>query len=228
MTDLWTRMVEGPFEDDSMNKSWRRNVDASQELVGGEAYYIIRCLKGNWEVRGRPLYKVRHEAMTYFALNYQDCEYAHPLSDWDHMFMAMAVAAAGKSKDPRTKVGAILVSPDKRTVSLGFNGFPAPIPDDIAVLAREKDLVQDPKVGKDDVVIHAEMNALLNCHERPQGWTIYVTHAPCVDCAKHIIASGVTRVVHAPAEPTTKSTSDLSGELFSQAGIEVIPYERHR
>ncbi len=114
--------------------------------------------------------------------------------DWDHVIMRMAMIMATMSKDPSTKVGAILVSPDRTRISVGYNGFPRQIPDlEKWWLNRDPD---DKEFSKYELVRHAEMNAITQAKTDLAAWTLYVTHHPCIDCAKHIIAEGITRVVY--------------------------------
>lgn len=101
-------------------------------------------------------------------------------------YMDMAKLTAGLSKDPRRGVGAVLVSPDCRQLSTGYNGFPKGIAD-TADRLNDKEL-------KLSLMVHAELNAILNCPTRPAGWMIYVSRHPCHECAKAIIQAGITNV----------------------------------
>lgn len=107
---------------------------------------------------------------------------------FDRWVLDVAKAVAQKSKDPSTKVGAVLVRPDNSFASVGYNGFPRRMED--------KDEWWNEREEKYRRVIHAEMNALLACKEDPAGYTMYITHQPCCDCAKHLAASGLGRVVY--------------------------------
>lgn len=134
---------------------------------------------------------------------------------WSCTFLAMAEVIARRSKDPSTKVGAILVSPDRRELACGFNGFPSSILDYAAILNKE---VTEP-LSKYDVIVHAEMNAILNCVRRPEGWTLYCTHRPCITCAKHIIAAGVAHVFCYDRGPATDMGCDKAELLFELAKV---------
>jgi dCMP deaminase len=141
----------------------------------------------------------------------------------DAAFYSMAVSAALMSKDPRTQVGACLVSPDRRSLTVGYNGFPPSVPDRHDVLNREA-VFEDGVLGgygKDDLVIHAELNALLNCPVRPEGWTLYVTHKPCIHCAKHILAAGIARVVYGAGRCTTNMGVDRAVQMLLHFGVEI-------
>jgi dCMP deaminase len=120
-------------------------------------------------------------------------------------YMAMAELVASKSKDPRRKVGAVLISPDQRLLSTGYNGFPSGIKD-TADRLDNKDL-------KNAFMVHAELNAILNCPTRPEAWTLVVNRHPCRACALAIIQAGI-RIVICP-EPVDPSLDKL--ETFAQA-----------
>ena len=128
----------------------------------------------------------------------------HPaMSDkWDMRFIDLAATVAQWSKDPSTKVGAVIVDDKKRVVSLGFNGFPRGANDSVLVhISREVKLKQ---------IIHAEMNAILFAKQDLTGHTIYVSPmAPCAQCASAIIQSGISRVVSLPINPESKWCDEL-------------------
>ena len=138
--------------------------------------------------------------------------------EWDYRFLSMAELISTWSKDPSTKVGAVIVDEDRRIVSLGYNGFPFGISDDNRLDNREI---------KYKMVIHAECNALLFASEPPVGCTIY-THPfmPCPKCAGMIIQSGIRRVVS--YKNTNERWSEdflLSMKMFMEAGIKLLEYE---
>lgn len=126
----------------------------------------------------------------------------------------MAEAIADRSKDPSTQVGAVIVSPDKRRVAIGYNGM-------IAGICETEEMWQRP--NKYDRVLHAEINSILNARCDLSGWTLYVTLSPCSDCAKYVAQSGVKRVVF-KRKPKSDSQLDyeIALELFEAAGVEVV------
>ena len=142
------------------------------------------------------------------------------MDKWDERFIDRAKELAGYSKDPNTKVGAVIVDTRHHAVSEGFNGFPVGIEDDYRL--KDRDL-------KNEMVIHAEMNALLFARCDLSGFTLYVwPYAPCVRCAVHIIQAGIKRVV-APS-PITESawygSQRLALRLFLEAGMTPDYYPR--
>ncbi len=118
------------------------------------------------------------------------------LDKWDKRFFCIvANEVADWSKDPKEGHGCIVVSPDHRQFTLGFNGFPRGIAD-------TDERLEDRSV-KNKLTIHAELNALLNAVVDIKGWTLYVTKAPCLPCALAIINKGIGRVVCPPIEQTS-------------------------
>ena len=109
---------------------------------------------------------------------------------WDEYFMGIALLAAKRSKDPGTQVGACIVSPDNKILTMGYNGMPTGCHDDEMPWEREG----DPLETKYIYVCHAEFNAILNNGGRSlKGATLYATLFPCNECAKAIIQSGIQR-----------------------------------
>ena len=106
---------------------------------------------------------------------------------WDERFMRLARHVAMWSKDPSTKVGAVVVDSKRRVIALGYNGFPRGVDD-----SPERYADRPTKYAH---VVHAELNAILNALGPVEGCTLYVTLEPCTTCAKAIIQSGIRRVV---------------------------------
>src|SRR5438128_7350751 len=107
--------------------------------------------------------------------------------NWDIRFLEMAKTIAAYSKDPSSKVGAVIVDSRKRIVSLGFNGFARGVRDD-AERYQNREI-------KYELVIHAEINAILFAKQDVTGYTVYSTHYPCPRCAAVICQAGIGRVV---------------------------------
>lgn len=134
---------------------------------------------------------------------------------WDRRFLDLASYVAGWSKDPSTKVGAVLVGQDKRHVALGYNGFPTGIHDsDARLQCRSTRLA---------LTQHAERNVLDNAAFPTQGATLYTTHPPCCNCTLSIISKGISRVVSSEMHPQFASRWGeevrRSRDLLREAGI---------
>lgn len=134
---------------------------------------------------------------------------------WNDYFMDIAQRTSEMSKDPSTKVGAVLVA-DRRVVGTGFNGFPEKIGDRRFLLNN-----REAKLAR---MIHAEMNALLYAGREAQGSTLYMYGfgaPPCSRCTVHLIQAGVARVyARGPEVPERwKEDFDLSGALLAEADV---------
>ena len=79
---------------------------------------------------------------------------------WDEYFMGVAHLSGMRSKDPNTQVGACIVSPDNKILSMGYNGFPKGCSDDEFPWEREN--ANDRNLTKYPFVTHSELNAILN------------------------------------------------------------------
>lgn len=110
---------------------------------------------------------------------------------WDRRFLSVAELVATWSKDPSTRVGAIIVDAKRRIVSQGYNGFPIGTDDDPAIY--------DDRNRKYKRVLHAEKNALLFAQRDLTGCTLYVTHPMCGQCTAAAIQMGIARIVTRPA-----------------------------
>lgn len=133
---------------------------------------------------------------------------------WDDFYLIMARLVASRSRDPSTKVGAVIVRPDKTIASLGYNGLPRGIADDDRLADRDWKLA---------AVVHAEVNALLNAREPVRGYTLYVAPLhPCSNCAAQIIQADILRVVaEMPADVPERWRENfvIARGLLREAGI---------
>lgn len=138
---------------------------------------------------------------------------------WNQRYLNIAKQIASWSKDPSTKVGAVIVGDKNQIISQGYNGFPRGFKDSLDRLYNRE--------TKYKFTIHAEANALYNALYNGvsvNGTSIYVHGLPvCVECAKAIIQSGIKRVVYdsLPKENWKQSNEDAL-KLFSEAGVDVV------
>lgn len=135
--------------------------------------------------------------------------------EWDYRFLKMAGEVAEWSKDPSRAVGAVLVSPDRRRLSVGYNGFPVGVADTAERL--------DDDSLRLALTIHAELNAILNAKCDTGGWTLYCTRSPCLDCAKSIVQAGIRRVVALPVGAGSKwaANCEVAANFMREAGLAV-------
>ena len=140
------------------------------------------------------------------------------LKKWDLRFLEMARNAASWSKDPSTKVGAIIVDDDKRVISVGYNGFPKGVRDDERLDDRQE---------KYKIIVHAERNALLFANTDVKNCHIYTyPFLPCSVCAGMIIQAGIKRVVSVKNNNLRwQQDFKVSRKMFQEAEIHVIEYD---
>jgi dCMP deaminase len=146
---------------------------------------------------------------------------------WDRHFLGLSLFHAMLSKDPATRVGSVIVGPDREILSAGFNGFPRGIADTPERLAdREMKL---------RLMVHAEMNALLAAARtgmRLKGCTLYLGATddsglvwggpPCTRCTVEIIQVGIGEIVSFPVKPQPSKWHEdlkLAHLLIEEAGI---------
>lgn len=133
---------------------------------------------------------------------------------WPEYFMELAEKLATRSTCDRASVGAVIVNSDNRIVSTGYNGSVANNPhcDDVGHTLRD---------GHCIATIHAEINAITYCAREGvalKGTTLYVTHFPCLNCTKSIIAAGITKVVY----KNDYRVDEYALELFKLNNVEVV------
>jgi dCMP deaminase len=126
--------------------------------------------------------------------------------------MATALLVASRSSCGRLHVGCVLVSGGEhrhRIVAAGYNGF---LPG-AAHVSRVRD-------GHEQATVHAEQNAITDAARRGvsvAGATAYVTHFPCLNCAKVLAAAGVREIAY----HQDYSNDPLVRELLTEAGVTV-------
>ncbi len=139
---------------------------------------------------------------------------SHLRPPWDDYFMDITFQVAKRSTCDRARVGAVIVK-DKRILTTGYNGSPAGL--------AHCDVIGHLMVGGHCVrTLHAEQNAIIQAALHGvsvAGGTIYVTHQPCLTCAKMIINAGLRRVVYAGVYPDENAVAFLR-----EAGVELTAY----
>ncbi len=142
--------------------------------------------------------------------------------EWDRYFITMAYLASMKSKDPSTRVGAVIVGPDQEVRATGYNGLPRGVMD---LQQRYND-----KEYKYFAINHAEENAILHCARigiSTYGCTMYTMWFPCSYCTKAIIQSGISEVVYHKEFPGNKNSAKwsksiaIAQSMLREAAVEV-------
>ena len=141
---------------------------------------------------------------------------------WDEYFMGIALLSGERSKDPNSQVGACIVSPYNKILSIGYNGFPIGCSDDEIPWDREGDFVDT----KYPYVCHSELNAILNyTGSTLKQSRIYVTLFPCNECAKAIIQSGIKEVIYMSDKYKDTDSVKVSKKMLDMAGVKYTQYK---
>lgn len=132
---------------------------------------------------------------------------------WDERYLNLAQFVSGWSKDPSTRVGAVITDPRNQVVSVGYNGLPRGMEDTPERLNNRE--------VKYKLIVHAERNAMIFAERPLHGCTLYTwPFMPCAQCAGMVIQSGIRRVV-APHSDNPRWQEDfaLVRAMFSEAGV---------
>lgn len=135
---------------------------------------------------------------------------------WDQRFLALARFVSCWSKDPSTKVGAVIAD-GKKVMGLGYNGFAQGVKDDPERYANRE--------MKYKLVVHAERNAIL-FSRKTEGCTLYTwPFGCCSECAALVIQAGIKRAVFPEMSEELKArwgdSFSLSIQQFNEAGVEI-------
>lgn len=131
-------------------------------------------------------------------------------------YMDTAERFSQLSSAKRLKVGAIIVK-DDRIISIGYNGMPAGWTNECETLVNR--IAEEPVLVTKDEVIHAEANAiakLAKSSESGNNAVMFLTHAPCIHCAKQIYTAGIRKVFY---RDTYRSEAGL--EFLAKCDVEL-------
>jgi|TARA_R110002153_G_scaffold52758_1_gene147688 dCMP deaminase len=141
---------------------------------------------------------------------------------WKKRYLKLAKEISTWSKDPSTKVGAIIVGSKGQVISQGYNGFPRGVFDDIERYENREDKLK--------YVVHAEANAIYNAAQNGSalnGSYLFVHGLPvCNECAKAIIQVGIKHIIVSKTSttkdnPKWKKSFELTKQMFEEADIEI-------
>lgn len=151
---------------------------------------------------------------------------------WRNRMVNLAEHVSLWSRDKDAQVGAVLVSKKGGDITLGYNGFPMGVKDDARM---------DEKQTKLNIIVHAEVNAIIAAGSRAIDSDLYVFGKPiCARCAGPIIQSGIKRVFALQpkikgsySKPTKPHAVDwhemgrLAVEMLTEAGVECVFYNKN-
>ena len=132
---------------------------------------------------------------------------------WDAYFMATALLMASRSSCERLRVGCVIVSggvQKNRIIAAGYNGFLPGAPHNSRV--RE---------GHEQATVHAEQNAICDAARRGvslEGATAYITHFPCINCAKILSAAGIRLIKY----HSDYRNDEPVGEILSESRVTIL------
>jgi dCMP deaminase len=156
------------------------------------------------------------------------------INSWDRRFLAVAMQVSHWSKDPSSKMGAVIANAEQRLVALGYNGFPKQVED---CQSRQYN-----KKVKYEIVVHAEANALLIAGSAAVGGTVYLCgpRPICARCAGILIQAGIKRAVairpppcdetktnHDPSQMNWAESGRLALQMFNEAEVEFEPVHKN-
>lgn len=148
------------------------------------------------------------------------------MNKWDQRFMQMAQTVSTWSScfQENRHVGAVIVK-DKRILTTGYNGASSGVLSCVekGECLRKKLNVASGTRQEICYAVHAEQNAIIQAAKlgvSVDGATMYVTHQPCVICAKMIINSGIIKVIYKEGYP-----DEFSLQILNEAGVELIRFD---
>lgn len=132
---------------------------------------------------------------------------------WDEYFISAAILISSRSACDRLNVGCVIVSGGEhpnRIIAAGYNGF---LPG-----AAHNSCIRD---GHEQATVHAEQNAISDAARRGvslNASTIYITHFPCINCAKILLAAGVKTIKYLH----DYHNDSLAKKLIEETGVELV------
>ena len=148
---------------------------------------------------------------------------------WKEYFLLLMLAAAARSKDPSTQVGACIVNKENQILSIGYNGLTKGMNDDEMCWASIGEITGETDKIKDPYIVHAERNAILNFRgslSELKDTTMYVLYYPCTECTKEIIQAGIKHVIYLRKYKPTSTI--ISEKMFRAAGVITEPYNEEK
>ena len=135
--------------------------------------------------------------------------------DWDRYFMSIAILGSIRSPCERLKVGCVLVK-NNRIISMGYNGF---LPN-----AKHVSRVRD---NHEQSTIHAEQNAISDAASRGvtvNGCVAYITHFPCINCFKILIAAGINHIIYLNNYKNDNMINEIKNDCSIDIKINKLQY----
>jgi dCMP deaminase len=144
---------------------------------------------------------------------------------WDEYCIKLAEVASERSTCLRRKVGAVLTTRERRIIAINYNGAPSGLPhcSDLGGCLRKQSNIPSGQRMEICRAVHGEMNAIITSAmygSSTKQTTLYLTHFPCVICAKILVQAGVEQIVYKDPYGDEVSNAE-SAKIFKQAGIQL-------
>lgn len=143
------------------------------------------------------------------------------INSWDKKFINLCDHIASWSKDESTQVGAVIVNDRNKILSVGYNGLPIGVDDNVS--ERQE------RPTKYKWVVHGEANAIVSAAEMGvslKNATMYCNYLPCCECSKLIIQSGIKEVVYKNSMVNSQKEPEVIGlNMMREAKILVRQYK---
>ena len=141
---------------------------------------------------------------------------------WDEYFMGIAIFTSLRSKDPSSKVGAVIVNDENHIIGTGYNGFIAGVDETLFSWEREGEWIHT----KYPYVVHAEANAILSATTSDlRHCRIYATLFPCNECAKQIAQKKIREVIYLSDKYRGQDFHTASELIFKSTATQVRKLE---
>jgi dCMP deaminase len=222
------------FFSESFSPSKRSKGTASLDRIDSKQGYV----EGNVRWVHKDVNRIRWELddETFLSwcrscFNYSGRKNNTSQPSWEETFFRDVYNYAARSKDPRTKIGAVLVDwESKNSFSHGYNGFPRKV-SDLPERWNNRDI-------KYEFVVHAEENCILNCarHGNPTKGAVMLTNGiPCASCAKAVCNAGIKEIiVHKQWQDYERKfnwdkwvkSAEISQEMFREAGVGIRVFDK--
>jgi dCMP deaminase len=164
------------------------------------------------------------------------------IMNWDELFIRQAMLIAQKSKDPSTKVGCVIVGQDNVVLSMGFNGFPRGVIEQVDIQVenypayiKELHPTRWQRPEKYSWIEHSERNAIFNAARhgiRLDGARAYLNWEPqpCADCTRALIQSGIKEIIgpNIPFKGAGAGVNyhiDFANQMCKEAGVKITYVE---
>lgn len=137
---------------------------------------------------------------------------------WEEYYLEIAKVVSTRSHDLETKHGCVITDSENRPLGFGYNGFPRGMKDSELPVTRPH---------KYNFMIHAEVNAILNCVHKPKNGIAYITGEPCNNCILFLWQAGINKIVYLDTHGSkliTDEAREIRKIILSHIDLEFVPF----